>query len=111
MADNIEEFRIEVPQQVLDDLQLRLKLTRLPDQLNDAGWHYGTELGYLRELLDYWQNRFDWRRAEDGLNRFNHYRTEVDGIRLHFIHQRSKHENALPLVLSHGWPGSIYEFH
>ena len=111
MADNIEDFRIQVPQQVLDDLQLRLKLTRLPDQLNDAGWHYGTELGYLRELLDYWQNRFDWRKAEDGLNRFNHYRTEVDGIRLHFIHQRSKHENALPLVLSHGWPGSIYEFH
>lgn len=111
MAAEIENYRIAVPQQVLDDLNLRLSLARMPDQLEGAGWDYGTELGYLKELVDYWKTRYDWRKAEEKLNGFSHFRTTINSRKVHFIHQRSRHEDAFPLVLSHGWPGSIYEFH
>ncbi len=106
----IEPFEISVPEDVLDDLRERLSRTRLPDQLEGADWNYGTELGYLAELLRYWREEFDWREAERRLNAFDHFRTEIDGLRVHFIHQRSNELEALPLVITHGWPGSVFEF-
>lgn len=107
---DVERFEANVDQAVLDDLRERLERTRFPGQLDDAQWSYGTELGYLRELVDYWINDFDWRAVEARLNSFDHYTALVDGRRQHFIHQRSPHDDAMPLVLTHGWPGSVLEF-
>ena len=105
-----DPFRIEIPQSALDDLHERLVRTRLPEQIPDAGWDYGMELGYLTELLAYWRDEYDWRRAEARLNAFDHFLTEIDATRLHFLHARSPEPDALPLVITHGWPGSIVEF-
>ncbi len=111
MADlAVEKFRIEIPQSALDDLHERLVRTRLPEQIPDAGWDYGMELGYLTELLAYWRDEYDWRRAEARLNGFDHFLTEIDSTRVHFLHARSPEPDALPLVITHGWPGSIVEF-
>jgi len=111
MSDRVESFTIEVPDAVLDDLRERLARTRYPDQIPGSGWGYGTDRAYLVELCDYWREKFDWRRQEALLNRFDHFATEIDGQRLHFIHQRSPVEGALPLVITHGWPGSVFEFY
>jgi epoxide hydrolase len=106
----IEPFRVDVPQDVLDDLHERLARTRFPEQLPDAGWDYGAELGYLREFVEYWRDSYDWRAREARMNEFDHFTTQIDGARIHFIHARSPEPNALPIVLTHGWPGSIVEF-
>jgi microsomal epoxide hydrolase len=106
----IEPFAIRVPDAVLDDLRERLARTRWPDQIPGSGWDYGTDLAYLKELCAYWRDGFDWRAQEARLNRFDHFRTEIDGQPLHFVHQRSRAPDALPLVITHGWPGSIAEF-
>jgi pimeloyl-ACP methyl ester carboxylesterase len=106
----IEKFTVRVEEAVLDDLKERLARTRWPDQIDGAGWDYGAELGAVRELCEYWRDKFDWRRVETELNRYEHGTTQVDGQRLHFLHARSKHPNAFPLVITHGWPGSILEF-
>jgi epoxide hydrolase len=106
----IEAFRVDVPDEVLDDLRARLARTRLPNQVDGAGWDQGTELGYLQELLTYWRDEFDWRAQEARLNAFDQYVTELEGQRIHFVHQRSPEPDALPLLISHGWPGSIVEF-
>ena len=106
----IRPFEIKVPDAVLDDLRNRLAATRLPDQIGTA-WDYGTNREYLSELLDYWQHDFDWRAQEQMLNAFDQFKTNIDGLDVHFIHQRSPHEEALPLVITHGWPGSFMEFH
>jgi len=111
MSDAIEPFRIEVPDAVLDDLRARLARTRLPDQIEGAGWDYGTERGYLQELIAHWRSAYDWRIHEARLNAFPQFRTEIDGQRVHFLHVRSPHEDAFPLIVTHGWPGSIWEFH
>jgi microsomal epoxide hydrolase len=111
MSEATPPFRIDVPDVVLNDLRERLARTRLPDQIDGAGWEYGTELGYLRELVAYWRDKFDWRAQEAALNRFAQFRTELDGVRLHFLHVRSPHPGAFPLLITHGWPGSIFEFH
>jgi len=111
MSAAIEPFEIHVPDAELDDLRQRLARTRWPDQIPGSGWDYGTELAYLKELCEYWQEKYDWRAAEAQLNRFDHFRTDVEGQNLHFIHARSKHPDALPLVITHGWPGSVFEFH
>jgi microsomal epoxide hydrolase len=110
MSDAIEKFAIRVPDEVLDDLRERLARTRWPDQIEGSGWSYGTDLAYLRELCAYWRDKFDWRAQEARLNRFDHFRTEVLGQTLHFVHQRARAPGALPLVITHGWPGSIFEF-
>lgn len=104
-------FQIKLPQQTLDDLQARLTNTRWPDEMSDTGWELGTNLSYLKELVQYWQQGFDWRKQEKMLNQFAHFRTEVDGFGLHFIHERGKGENPMPLLLSHGWPDSFYRFY
>ena len=106
----MEPFRVDVPQAVLDDLHDRLRRTRFPNQVAGAGWEQGTELAYLRELVDYWLDGFDWRAAEARLNAYPQQVTEVDGQRLHFVHARSPEPGAMPLLLVHGWPGSVVEF-
>ncbi|MBM3777317.1 MAG: epoxide hydrolase 1 [Acidimicrobiia bacterium] len=103
-------FTIQVGDDVLADLKARLARTRFPDEIADAGWGYGTSLTYLKELVAYWKDRFDWRAAERRLNAFDQFTTDIDGLRVHFVHQRSPHANAMPIVITHGWPGSFFEF-
>jgi pimeloyl-ACP methyl ester carboxylesterase len=111
MTDAVQRMRIEVPEEVLEDLRRRLAATRFPDQIPGSGWEYGTDGAYLRELCSYWRDKYDWRTHEAELNRFEHYRTTIDGQNVHFVHARSKSPSAFPLIISHGWPGSVYEFH
>jgi microsomal epoxide hydrolase len=106
----IVPFTIHVPNAVLADLKERLMRARFPDEIEGAGWSYGTNLAYLKELLAYWRDRFDWREQERRLNRFEQFKTNIDGIDIHFIHRRSKQPDALPLLITHGWPGSFVEF-
>jgi pimeloyl-ACP methyl ester carboxylesterase len=105
----IQSFKINIPQATLDDLRERLARTRWPDEVVGAGWDYGTNLDYLKSLVDYWQHEFDWRVQETMLNRFSHFRTDIDGLGIHFIHERGKGPNPLPIILTHGWPGSFCE--
>ena len=107
---DVSPFSIEVGDDVLDDLQRRLAATRLPNQVADVGWDQGTDLSYFSDLLGYWRDGFDWRAAEARVNQFPQAVTTVDGQRIHFLHVRSPHEGALPLLLVHGWPGSVVEF-
>lgn len=107
----IEPFTIAVADEILDDLRARLRNTRWPEAEPVDDWTQGTPLAYLQELCAYWADEYDWRAREAALNRFDHFRTEIDGLGIHFIHQRSPHPEARPLLLSHGWPGSIVEFH
>ncbi len=102
----IRSFRIDVPQSDLDDLSDRLARTRWPDELPGAGWAYGVPLGYLKELAEYWRSSYDWRRHEARLNEFPQFTTTIDGANVHFLHVRSPEPDALPLVMTHGWPGS-----
>ena len=103
-------FRIEVPDDVLDDLRSRLARTRFPNEIEGIGWDQGTPLAYLRELVAYWMDEYDWRVHEARLNGYDNFLTEVDGQRIHFLHVPSPHAGAMPLLLAHGWPGSIVEF-
>lgn len=105
----MSDFRVELPQPVLDDLNERLGRTRWPDAVAGAGWDYGTDLDYLGELVAYWHERFDWRAQEDALNGFAHFRAEIDGLGIHFIHERGSGPDPLPLVLLHGWPSSCLQ--
>jgi pimeloyl-ACP methyl ester carboxylesterase len=105
-----QRFRIEVPDAVLVDLRERLGRARFPGELPDTGWEYGANLAYIRELSEYWRTRYDWRAHEAELNRLAHFRAEVDGLGLHFIHEPGRGPNPRPLLLLHGWPGSFYEF-
>lgn len=109
--DALRPFKVAVPETVLTDLRERLARTRWPDELDNAGWDYGVPRAYVQELCAYWAGRYDWRKQEEALNALPQFVTKVDGIDLHFIHVRSKHEKATPLILVHGWPGSIWEFH
>ena len=103
-------FRIAVPQEDLDDLRRRISATRWPDDSPGPEWERGVPSSYLRELADYWRDGYDWRAAETELNQYPQYLTEIDGATVHFLHVRSPEPNALPLVLTHGWPGSVAEF-
>ena len=106
----IEPFRIAVPDAVLTDLQRRLADTRWPEPESVADWSQGIPLSYTRDLAAYWADGYDWRSREAALNRFEQFTTELDGLPIHFIHERSRHPGAFPLVITHGWPGSIVEF-
>jgi pimeloyl-ACP methyl ester carboxylesterase len=103
-------FRIDVPDDVLDDLRRRLAATRWPEAETVEDWSQGIPLAYTRDLAEYWADGYDWRVRETALNQFDQFITEVDGLDIHFIHQRSPHPDAFPLVITHGWPGSIIEF-
>jgi pimeloyl-ACP methyl ester carboxylesterase len=112
---NTQPYTINIPQSVLDDLQSRLAATRWPDELEGIGWGYGSELTYLKSLVDYWQHEFDWRAQEAKLNEFAHFRAQVadhddnngGSIGIHYIHERGKGQNPMPLLLIHGWPDSF----
>ena len=106
----IRPFRIDVPQADLDDLEARLERTRWPDELPDVGWNYGVPLGYVKELAEYWRTGYDWRSWETRLNAYSQFTTTVDGQNVHFLHVRSPETDALPVILTHGWPGSIVEY-
>jgi len=116
---SVEPFRIAVPDEELADLRRRLADTRWPeaesvvadaDGRGGLDWSQGMPLAYARELATYWGTEYDWRSREAALNRFDQFTTEIDGLSIHFVHQRSPHPDALPLVITHGWPGSIVEF-
>jgi pimeloyl-ACP methyl ester carboxylesterase len=106
----IDPFTIDIPQADLDDLADRLARTRWPDELPDVGWDYGIPLDRAKELVEYWLTTYDWRKQEARLNELPQYTTEIDGQNIHFVHIRSAREDALPLILTHGWPGSYLEF-
>jgi epoxide hydrolase len=106
----IYPFRVDIPQADLDDLQAKLARTRWPDQLPGVGWDYGIPLEYVQELAEYWRTGYDWRVHEQRLNAFPQFTTTIDGQRVHFVHIRSAEPGALPLIITHGWPGSIVEF-
>ena len=105
----VRPFEIAVSDEVLADLATRLARTRFPDQVG-TDWVYGTDVDYLRELVTYWRDEYDWREQERQLNQFDHFKTRIDDLDIHFIHHRSPEEDALPLLILHGWPGSIVEF-
>jgi pimeloyl-ACP methyl ester carboxylesterase len=107
---DIQPFRVAVPDAVLVDLQDRLDKSRLPNWIDDIAWDQGIERATFEHLLDHWRDGFDWRAQEDRINRVEHGLTGVEGQPIHFVHARSPHRDALPLVLVHGWPGSFHEF-
>ncbi|MBY4640514.1 epoxide hydrolase [Gluconacetobacter entanii] len=109
-TDRIDPFRVHVPQAVIDDLRRRLMVTRWPDKETADSWEQGVPLARAREIVNKWRTTYDWRLFEKKINAFPQFRTLIDGIGIHFIHVKSKHENALPIILTHGWPGSIVEF-
>ena len=103
-------FEIDIADAAIADLKRRLAATRMPDQIADTTWEYGTDSSYLSELIAYWQDDFDWKKQESELNQFDQFKTEIDGLDMHFIHQRSENPDAIPLMIVHGWPGSVAEF-
>ena len=109
-GSSVDSYRIHVPDEVLADLSARLQLTRFPDYFSEGDWDMGIDVPYIRELVAYWRSHFDWRAYEDRLNRLPHYTTTIDNQNIHFIHVRSPRPNALPLLMVHGWPGSVIEF-
>ena len=106
----IRPFRIDIPQADLDDLRDRLARTRWPDELPGVGWSRGVPLDYLKQLAAYWRDGYDWRKHEARLNEHPQFTTTIDGQPVHYLHIRSPEPEALPLILTHGWPGSIVEF-
>jgi microsomal epoxide hydrolase len=107
---NVEPFQIRVPDSVLADLRDRLARTRYPDELPGTGWTYGTQLSYLKDLVGHWRDRYDWRKHEAALNGFAQFRATVGDLGIHFIHVKGKGPKPFPLVITHGWPGSVAEF-
>ncbi|MDF2926926.1 MAG: putative epoxide hydrolase [Paenibacillaceae bacterium] len=106
----VEPFHIHVSDEILDDLQYRLHHTRWPEQLEDQGWERGTELSFLKSLVAYWRDHYDWRAQEAWLNLFSQFRCNIEGIDVHFVHERGKGPNPLPIILTHGWPDSYLRY-
>lgn len=110
-SDAVVPFKIRVPDAVLTDLKQRLSRARPADEFPDAGWDYGTSRAYLDPLVAYWRDKFDWRAQERRWNQMDQFTTTIDGLDIHFIHERSKSPSAIPLLLLNGWPSSIEEYH
>lgn len=114
MADALDEpprpFTVHVPDEVLADLRARIAATRWPSAAPGNAWEQGADLGYLRGLLAYWADGFDWRRREQALNAYRHFTLDLDGVPIHFVHHRARHGNGVPLILSHGWPSAFTEY-
>ena len=106
---NARPYQIHVPQEAIDDLRHRLAHTRLPDEIPGVDWAYGASLAYVQELLDYWRGSFDWRAQESRLSKLRHYEAQVGGLRIHYVHERGAGPNPLPIIVTHGWPGSFVE--
>ena len=102
-------FKVHIEQKTLDDVRARLEHTRWPDEIEGAGWDYGTNLTYLKNLVNYWRRDFNWRSQEQAINRFAHFKANIDELHLHFIHERGKGPAPMPLLLLHGWPGSFVQ--
>ena len=111
MTDKITEFKIDIPEAEISDLQGRILNARWPDGETPDDWSQGVPLSYHREFCDYWANEYDWYETQNRLNRFAQFKTRIDGLDIHFIHVRSHHEKARPIIITHGWPGSVVEFH
>ena len=105
----VEPFAIAIDEEVLEDLRARIRATRWPEPAPGEPWGQGTDLEYLQEVLDYWADGFDWRARERELNELSHFRAEVDGVRVHFVHERARGGDGIPLILTHGWPSSFLE--
>ena len=110
-APSPEPFRLDVPEETLDDLTARLERTRWPDEIPGSDWRYGSNLAYVQRLVERWRDGFDWRAQEAELNAFAQYRVQLGGIDLHFVHEPGVGPDPTPLLLVHGWPGSVWEFH
>jgi len=104
-----DAFKPHIEAAVLDDLRERLKRTRWPRDFANNDWRYGTNLEYIRELVDYWINKFDWRGIEAKINSFSNYKTEIDGVPIHFIHEKGRGPNPMPLIVTHGWPWTFWD--
>ena len=107
----ITPFTINTPEAQLTDLRNRINNTRWAEEECVNDWSQGIPLTYVREIADYWANQYDWRKSEQYLNTFDHFQTNINDLDIHFIHQKSPHPDAYPLIITHGWPGSIVEFH
>jgi|TARA_B100000586_G_C20015031_1_gene386429 hypothetical protein len=107
----ITPFKVEVAKHILEDLRERLDHPRRPDEIAGSGWDYGSNLDYIKELVEYWRTTFDWRSQERLINCFPHFKTNIEGLEVHFIHERGKGPNPMPLVITHGWPGPFFEMH
>lgn len=107
----VNPFKIQVDEAVLTDLKQRLTRTRWPDEISGSEWDYGTNLEYLQELVAYWRDTFDWRAQEQLLNTFPQFKADIDGLNIHFIHVKGKGPQPIPLLITHGWPGSFFEMH
>src|SRR6267142_758863 len=105
----IRPITINIPQSVLGDMKLRLRNTQWPDAIAGSGWSYGTDLTYMKELAEHWINVFDWRKTEAEINSFPNFIAEIDGYNIHFLHVKGKGEKSIPLIITHGWPGSFME--
>jgi pimeloyl-ACP methyl ester carboxylesterase len=111
MTSDVTPFVLDIPESELAQLRARLDLTRWPDAENAEGWAQGVPLDRAKALVHHWRHEYDWRRCEAMLNRLGQYRATIDGVGIHFLHVRSSHVAALPLIMTHGWPGSVIEFH
>src|ERR1041385_5554858 len=98
----ITEFKCYIPQSAIDDLKFRISQTRWPDEIKDSGWLYGADLSYMKEIADYWQRNFNWRKVEEEINRYPNYITEIDGIKVHFLRIKGKGKKSVPLIITHG---------
>ena len=106
-----QQFSIAIPEETITDLRERLARVRWPDDFANSQWEYGTNLDYLKDLVEYWRDGYDWRRHEDAINAFSQYQTTIDGIPIHFIHEPGKGPKPIPIILSHGWPWTFWDFH
>ena len=102
-------FKVTVPQEVLNDLKVRLERTRWPDEISGSGWAYGANLSYIKSLIEYWHDTFNWRKIEDEINAYPNFRAEIEGINIHYMHIKGKGKRPVPLIITHGWPGSFLE--
>ena len=108
---DVKPFKVAVDDRVLEDLRQRLASTRWPDEIPASGWEYGSNLDYVKELVEYWRTGFNWRAQEELINSFHHFKAQVEGLDIHFIHERGNGPNPIPLIITHGWPGSFFEMH
>src|SRR5262252_6089668 len=105
----IERFEIEIADQAIGDLKTRLQRTRWTDEIVNSDWTYGAKLSYVKELTNYWLNSFDWRNTEKEITRYPNYMATIGGVKIHFLHIKSEDKNAIPVIITHGWPGSFLE--
>ena len=106
----IKPFKVEISEESLQNIYSKVKNYQWHEMPDDGGWDYGTNLDYMKEFADYWVNKFNWKKTEEKINKFNNFKSNIDGIDIHFIHEKGSGSNPKPLLLNHGWPGSIVEF-